>query len=321
LHTGTSEVGVRVVARDVSASEPFSARLVLDAPVLLRAGDRFVIRTSAPLNTIAGGVVTDPYAPRRARPWPTGLSITERLERLVAESSSDGIEIATLPVRLGAAPPQCRELLADLSDRLVATPTRVVARTIFAEIERQLVEATRQYHATHSLEAGVATQTLREAVHASPEITEAALGVQFANGMLTSTRGQVALAGWAPSPSDAQASLMKTIVSILETAGAEPPSVEELSTSIGQDSGVLIRYLERRGDVVQVEQNRYYAADQLKRLVGRVREALTGGSSLTPSELRDALGLSRKFLIPFLEYCDRAGYTARNVTGRVWHGS
>ena len=47
---------------------------------VLRAGDRFVLRTSAPLNTIAGGVVTDPYAPRRAAIWPAGLSSVERLD-------------------------------------------------------------------------------------------------------------------------------------------------------------------------------------------------------------------------------------------------
>ena len=52
--------------------EPFAARIVLDAPVLLRAGDRFVLRSSAPLNTVGGGVITDPYAPRRARPWRVG---------------------------------------------------------------------------------------------------------------------------------------------------------------------------------------------------------------------------------------------------------
>jgi hypothetical protein len=42
------------------------------------------------------------------------------------------------------------------------------------------------------------------------------------------------------------------------------------------------------------------------------------GAERTPSELRDLLGISRKFLIPFLEYCDAAGYTMRSGAGRVW---
>src|SRR6185437_13693402 len=88
IHAGTADVGARIVARDRAgiADAPFAARLVFDEPVVLRAGDRFVIRTSAPLDTIGGGVITDPYAPRRARLWPTGLSALERLERLASES-------------------------------------------------------------------------------------------------------------------------------------------------------------------------------------------------------------------------------------------
>src|SRR5581483_8808343 len=79
FHVGTSEVGARIVARQASADEPFAARVVLDEPVVLRAGDRFVIRTSAPLNTIGGGVIVDPYAPKRARPWPASLDPVDRL--------------------------------------------------------------------------------------------------------------------------------------------------------------------------------------------------------------------------------------------------
>lgn len=321
LHTGTSEVGARIVSRDARAGEPFSARLVLDAPVLLRAGDRFVVRTSAPLNTIAGGVITDPCAPRRARAWPAGLSVDERLDRLVSESGADGLEIATLPVRLGASPARCRALVENSADRFVVTATRIVARGVFVEVERQLLAATRRHHDEHPLDAGAPTQTLREAVRASAEVTEAALQSRFAAGELKTSSGLVALAEWAPTPSRPQVESMKTLVSMLETAGAEPPSVEELSSAIGQDAGVLIRYLERRGDVVQVEQNRYYAADELKKLVGRVREAMIGGEARSPAQLREALGLSRKFLIPFLEYCDRAGYTARSDAGRSWRGA
>jgi hypothetical protein len=36
-----------------------------------------------------------------------------------------------------------------------------------------------------------------------------------------------------------------------------------------------------------------------------------------PSQLRDVLGFSRKYLIPFLEYCDRAGVTERRGDGRA----
>jgi hypothetical protein len=44
------------------------------------------------------------------------------------------------------------------------------------------------------------------------------------------------------------------------------------------------------------------------------------GEEHTPAELREILGFSRKFLIPFLEYCDRLHITERRSSGRVLLG-
>jgi hypothetical protein len=44
---------------------------------------------------------------------------------------------------------------------------------------------------------------------------------------------------------------------------------------------------------------------------------MTESREYSPSELREVLGLSRKYLIPFLEFCDRKLVTERRATGRV----
>ena len=87
------------------------------------------------------------------------------------------------------------------------------------------------------------------------------------------------------------------------------------------DPAPLLRYLERTGGrVVQVEQNRYYALGPLEQMVRRLEGVMAGGAERSPAELRELLGLSRKYLIPFLEYCDRVGHTHRTAGGRVWNG-
>src|ERR1019366_9876627 len=71
-HLGTSDVGARLVAAAgrVEPGAIHAGRIALDAPVVARAGDRFVLRTTSPAMTIGGGVVTDPQPPaRRAKPW------------------------------------------------------------------------------------------------------------------------------------------------------------------------------------------------------------------------------------------------------------
>jgi selenocysteine-specific elongation factor len=319
-HVGTADVGARIVAKEVRSGEPFAARIVFDQHVLMRAGDRVVLRTSAPLNTIGGAVIVDPYPPRRARPWPTGLTSVERLERLIDEAGLAGVDVATLPVRLGEPPVACSSIVERFTGaRIVAG--RLIARSGFSALRERLVALTTSFHDTNPLELGIPVQQLRTKAEAGSDLVDAALREAVSEGLLSIAAGLASVPGWIPAPTAEHVSLLQTLVSQLEAAGAEPPTIEELAARLSTDPTPLVRYLERSGQVVQVEQNRYYEAGQLQLLVGRLREVMAGGVERSPADLRDALGLSRKFLIPFLEYCDRVGKTRRAGSGRVWGGS
>jgi selenocysteine-specific elongation factor len=52
-------------------------------------------------------------------------------------------------------------------------------------------------------------------------------------------------------------------------------------------------------------------------MIAQLKESLKPGQVYAPAQLRDVLGSSRKFLIPFLEFCDRRGLTERRGEGRV----
>jgi selenocysteine-specific elongation factor len=97
--------------------------------------------------------------------------------------------------------------------------------------------------------------------------------------------------------------------------------VGELEAQHGPAVPALMRILDREGVVVAVESDRYYEAHALAALMGRLRAGMAPGRAYSPGDLRDVIGLSRKFLIPFLEYCDRLGVTERRSEGRVLHGT
>jgi selenocysteine-specific elongation factor len=79
----------------------------------------------------------------------------------------------------------------------------------------------------------------------------------------------------------------------------------------------LLRFLERQGRIVQVETDRYYDRSVLAAMIVRLKKGLVPGKVYVPAQLRDVLGFSRKYLIPFLEYCDRSGITDRRGDGRT----
>ena len=70
LHTGTSEVMARMILLDRDELEPgeeANAQLVLDAPLAVVAGDRFVVRSYSPVTTVGGGVILDPLSAKHKR--------------------------------------------------------------------------------------------------------------------------------------------------------------------------------------------------------------------------------------------------------------
>jgi selenocysteine-specific elongation factor len=132
--------------------------------------------------------------------------------------------------------------------------------------------------------------------------------------------GLIARRGWTPQLTDRQIRLRDDLLATLARAGREPPSAAELEATYGADVVPLLRLLERGQQVVAVEADRWFARAALDELIGRLRAGMTPGREHTPAELRDILGFSRKFLIPFLEYCDRHHITERRSSGRVLLG-
>jgi len=325
FHLGTTEVGARVVTPGgaLSPGETKAGRVVLDAPVVVRAGDRFVIRGGSPVSTLGGGVVVDPHpAHRRARPWTAQHdSFDARLSLALREAGGEGLGIADLPVRLGASPSDVAACLEKHKD-VLRIGARIFDRAYRDELVSSLAEAVARHHQRNPLDAGVLLQTIRARVVGRSELLDDAVRTAVISGHLeTIENGLVRRTGWRPTLSNDQTDLKATLAGALRTAGPEPPSLGELSAAHGPSVVPIIRMLEREGTIVPVESDRYYDAGALTALVDRLRNGMIGGREYTPSELRDVIGLSRKYLIPFLEYCDRRGITERRSTGRVLHGT
>jgi selenocysteine-specific elongation factor len=323
FHIGTADVGARIVAANGSLApgERRSARIMLDEPVVLRAGDRFVLRSASPAATIGGGVVIDPFATRRARPWSAAAhsSPDERLELALQDAGPDGIDIASLPVRLGVSPSELHALLARAEALQLAG--RLYGAGVASTLGERLVRLVEERHRARPLEPGLSLQEVRSRLGVSPELVDHVLAGAVSDGVVEVAGGIVRSKGWAPRLTDSQRATLAQIAETLRSAGSEPPSVGELEARFGRDVGDLVRLLEREERIVAVEPDRFYDAACLTSLVEKLHHGMSEPREYSPAELRDVLGVSRKFLIPLLEYCDRRGYTTRGASGRSWRGA
>ena len=317
FHLGTAEVMARVLPRGpIEPGATGVARLSLERPVVARAEDRFVLRSYSPVTTIGGGRVLDPSPPGRRSAWPEGLASRDPAERFRAAllRRREGIEAAALPLLIGLPRAAATEIgKAETNARLLGE-VWIPACTV-DEVGTRALELLREYHRQHTSETGMPLETLRHSLKARDVVVEAVLSDFAKAGRLRRIEGVVALAGFVPHVTGGD-SVIDRIVQILHDAHLHPPSVPELERSTGRrDLLAVLRLAAARGEVEAVERDRYYARAALDQFIAVLNDLGQQGE-IIPGAVRERLGLTRKYLIPLLEWADGKGITVRAGEGR-----
>jgi selenocysteine-specific elongation factor len=309
---GTAEVMARVLPRTlIQPGGTGLARLSLEKPLLARGEDRFVLRSYSPVTTIGGGRVLDPLPPHRRARWPAGLASHESAERFrsLLTRRLKGIPALVLPILMGlsrsaAAAVAQKEPSARLLGDLWVTSASV------EQVGARALGLLKEYHRQHPSAVGMPLETLRHSLRAQDAVVEAALADFGRAGRLRRNDGVVALAGFAPRVVGGNAEIDR-VVGILLDANLTPPSIAELEQATGRrDLQSLLRLAAASGRVEAVERDRYYTREALERFAGVLKDLGEKGS-IIPAQVRDRLGISRKYLIPLLEWADDRGITVR----------
>ena len=317
VHLGAAEVLARLqLAAPLEPGGKAAARLTLEAPLAARGGDRFVLRNYSPVHTIGGGWVTDPDPPRRASRADPDLGSSDpvlRARALVSRRPA-GLEIRYLPALLGISPDAAARLKVMGTTRLPSG--WMVLDESLTLAERRLQEVVAAHQVQHSAAAGISRETLRQSVRLPLVLVDEALERLERTGRLTGAGGLIRTAGFEPKVEGGQA-LIDQVVGLVRAGGLTPPDLAELETTVGR-RGIAdaLRLAARAGTVSAVEAERYYSAEALARFRAALSELGASGAAITPAGLRERLGLSRKFLIPLLEWADRERLTVRSGDAR-----
>jgi selenocysteine-specific elongation factor len=317
VHLGTLEVLARVKLKaPIAAGQSGNARLVLEHPAVARGGDRLVLRSFSPVTVIGGGWVLDPLPPPGRPTWPTALASETLEERMLALLSRRprGIVLAQLPVLLGASPEMISPILAALPVEVVGTT--IVEWERVEDAERVAHSTVRAHHLDRPGDSGIPLETLRQRLSRYGPAGEAALDRLVARKTLLVDQGVIREPHFQAEVAGGGA-MLEILLAAIGAAGLTPPSVGELEASFGPGRVAdVLRLAAKAGRLVPVERDRYFSPVALKRFATALSEAV-GRGAITPAGLRDATGISRKFLIPLLEWADRTGLTIRRGEGRI----
>jgi selenocysteine-specific elongation factor len=191
----------------------------------------------------------------------------------------------------------------------------VVQRGLIERLAADLVERVAAFHGREPHDAGISVETLRHSVPVPDAVAAAALAAAEGSGSVIIHDGLAALSAFRPAARVSDADRERLVAAVRE-GGLMIPSAVELAERLGiPDAEPGLRQAALAGEVILVERGRYLAAEALEGFARLLREVGSAGE-ITPGALRDRTGLSRKYLIPLLEWADRTGITRREGEGR-----
>lgn len=188
--------------------------------------------------------------------------------------------------------------------------------TLAAEVDR-LAAVVEEHHHTHPLDPGMSLQALRSAVGGpgQQEVVDQVLDLGVRKRAWEIAGSVVRRPGWKPA---ADEGVSAALAQRLGAARWQIPTVAELEREFtGNPVRALLAHLARGGGVESVDQERYAATAALVEFRTALEAALGELGSATPAQLKDRFGLTRKYLIPLLEWADRRGITRRKGDTRV----
>ena len=344
VHLGAAEVLARVrVLEDEGEIRPGASGFVqlrLEAAIVALPGERFILRSYSPQQTIAGGRVLDAFSVKhrgrelvQARERLSSLSMADRATQLalfVEAVGERGVRRAELAARTGWRDCLLEKSAAEAREQgtIVDAEGVYIGRTRFEQLAAATLAEVEAHHKREPLARGMLRETLRERhfAHAAPEIFRAVMAQLEQQGALVSDKEIVRAAQHSLSLSPTDAALRDRLEQVYKTAGLEAPAFDDALKSAGQNRETrehgrkILQLLLDAGSLIRLGGDLFMHREALERLVEKLRHYATEHEPerlIDVPTFKDLAHISRKYAIPLLEYLDRERITRRAGDKRI----
>ncbi len=338
LHSGTAavEANVRLLEADELpvGSEGF-AHIVLAEPLVAAAGDRFILRSLSPADTLGGGAVLS-ARPQRLRRHADALGrfqaayVALREGDLLAAEALAGPDVilnARDALRLtqqtdeaarhALAATVAKGALVDLAANGGGGDYAVRSR--IDELRNTLQPALDRYHHANPYVWGMSPALVCESAGITAKSFDGLAALLSQTGAIALRHGRLALAAFKPNISERLLTLRERIMAIIEKSGASAPARGNLIRDLAiaeADMKVLEKIILGDGTVLLLDGNfmlRTFFDDARAKLLSLFAKNAT----VELNAFKEIVGTNRKMAVAMLDAFDAEGLTRRVPDGRV----
>lgn len=331
ISVGSATLPVRVTpigSGSVVGQELFFIRLEVGVVLPLQPGDRFVLRESGRREVVGGGQVLLVRPGTRVRGARARRERIARLSRSVEVSSSSApderlrayvIDEGSVlrrdaPRILGVCVEEISVALKTLGDEMCEISGHLLLQASVRHWREVAVEACGEAHADNPLADSIGRNLLIAAmvsVGAPNDVGGDIIAALVRDGILVIDGRGVRLADHAVRLDTDRAEARASLLAAVDASGFAPPHLEEVERRPGMDRS-LLNHMVRRGELELIPDGFVCTPGLIDRAHELLWREYEGSGPLSASQAKTALGTTRKYALPILEFLEKNGRSKRS---------
>ena len=341
-YLGTREIFCRLILlvdEAILPGDTVQVQLRLEQPILTFRGDRIILRDFSSQYTVGGGEVINPFAPRHKRFVPETIATLAQWEEandaqivntVLENSDTLCVPESFLYYYLPHSQMNVKAIFDSLEtdekivrwDKSGRTPlVSDAART--TTVKENIMEILADFHEAEPLLAGQNVSQLHRELKLDETGYEKLENRLIAENQLVKEGNLIRLASHEIQFSQEEEDAKETLEKLFLEAGINTPTLNELSTLLPEYTPKLLEAtffaLLNLGRFVKIADNFFIHETVFEETRELLVTYLREHDIISVAEFRETAKTSRKYAVPFLEYCDSQNLTVRDGNVRRLH--
>lgn len=334
FHSGTSEVMGKIIffdRKELHKSEEVLCQIRLDEPVVIKRGDRYIIRRPSPVETIGGGWIIDPFGEKYRFGENAIVKLEQKKEGSPEQRLLDVFHAHPLAARgellkITSLPFETmEELLTRLlrENLIIRMDSDLFTSSVLCEeAGNRIVELLQHYHETYSMRAGMNKAECSKALDKKipAKLTEMVIDRKLEQGTLAKNKQYISLPGFVPHfPNSWKQRLDNALARLHQGELGVLPWNDYLASEKIPDKlyTEVKHFLLQNQFAYPLDEKHLIHVDVFASKLQKLYQE-TKGLPFGVQEARAAIEASRRNLILFLELLDQLKITQRAEEKRNW---
>ncbi|MFC1550571.1 selenocysteine-specific translation elongation factor [Candidatus Neomarinimicrobiota bacterium] len=327
IHMGTDEILGKMVTfggNQLTKSQSTNALIQLEKFGVAAMGDRFVLRSYSPMETIAGGIILDPNPTgsiKQIKIWGKDLS-TDTTERFMQflnyfrkkpRTGDQWMKIFHIPKS------SITSIIDEMSLKVESKNGLIYSNENLGDSSNELIEILSLFHKKQPYRNGMSREELKNKAGFSTGLMDIVLKKCIGAKLVKNIDSGYRLVDFKISLSKNDLRKIDQMLMGLENSGYTPLTVVEMENNLSEYKNIqeLLHVLKNENKATQISDELWLSNKDLNAIRKTIYNYLNTHDNLSVPVFKDLTGLTRKSAIPILEYLDKIQFTKRDGNDRL----